>query len=229
MENLIAKVLFGEKIWLLADKAILWPSQGYLIVADVHLGKATHFSRNGSPLPPGKGRDDIDKLKQLCLQHDVRKLLILGDLFHSEINSEFQLLDALTETGDLKVELVAGNHDVIERRHFLDMGITVYETAFTRGPFEFVHDPLRPVAGNTEYRIGGHVHPGVRLYGKAKQSLKVPCFAFRKDHAVLPAFGSLTGQHEVKFDTDEDEIYAIAAGKVVKVPSPFRNVPSPAR
>lgn len=225
----VVRKVLGEEFFLLPEKALFRPSDASIIVADLHLGKATHFSRNGLPLAPEAGREDIERLRRICLDYQAEKLLILGDLFHSDFNTEFHHLDRLLEVDGLQVELVAGNHDIIDRRHYLEKGITVHENGVWSGPFHFVHDPLVSTPGMEGYRIGGHVHPGVRLSGKARQRLKLPCFVFRADHAVIPAFGLLTGLHEVKFISDEDEFYAIAAGKVLKVPSPFKTVPSSAQ
>jgi len=224
----VVRNLMGEELFLLPEKALYRPSDRSIIVADLHLGKATHFSRNGFPLTPEVGREDVERLKRICMDNRAKKLLVLGDLFHSDFNTEFHLLDRLLEVDGLKVELVLGNHDIIDRKHYVGKGICVHENSVQSGPFHFVHDPLAGLPGFQGYRIGGHVHPGVRLSGKARQALRLPCFVFRSDHAVLPAFGSLTGLHEVKFISDEDEFYAIAAGKVLKVPSPFKTLPSSA-
>ena len=220
--------LQGEKLFLLPEKALYRPCDASIIVADIHLGKATHFSRNGLPLSPEAGREDIERLRRICLDFRAEKLLVLGDLFHSDFNAEFNRLDRLLEVDGLQVELVAGNHDIIDRNHYLDKGITVHENSVKCGPFHFVHDPLASLPAPEGYRIGGHIHPGVRLSGKARQAIKLPCFVFRADYAVLPAFGSLTGMHEMKFTAEEDEFYAVAAGKVLKVPSPFKTAPSSA-
>ena len=43
--------LAGSTLWLLADKAIYWPAQQALLVADVHFGKAAAYRRLGQPGP----------------------------------------------------------------------------------------------------------------------------------------------------------------------------------
>ena len=43
--------LEGEKIALLPERALYWPAQHTLIVADLHWGKAGHFRKNGIAIP----------------------------------------------------------------------------------------------------------------------------------------------------------------------------------
>ncbi|MGB1945109.1 MAG: hypothetical protein ACPHM0_05405, partial [Flavobacteriales bacterium] len=41
-----------REMWLLPQKAIMWPAQSMLIVSDLHLAKAEHFRSKGLPVPP---------------------------------------------------------------------------------------------------------------------------------------------------------------------------------
>jgi len=53
----------GEKLVLLAERAVFWPAKKALFVADFHLGKAASFRRAGIPLPSGtttENAGDID-------------------------------------------------------------------------------------------------------------------------------------------------------------------------
>ncbi len=45
--------LAGAELWLLPDKAIYWPQERALLVADVHIGKAAAYRRLGQPVPHG--------------------------------------------------------------------------------------------------------------------------------------------------------------------------------
>ncbi len=55
----------------------------------------------------------------------------------------------------------------------------------------------------------GHVHPGVRLQGKGKQSLSLPCFHFTEKQCIMPAFGEFTGKFIIK-PNGKDRVYVIA-------------------
>ena len=64
--------------------------------------------------------------------------------------------------------------------------------------------------------MAGHIHPAIRLKGKGKQSIQLPCFVFREHNAILPAFGSFTGTATIQAKPG-DQVYAIADKQVIKV------------
>jgi len=66
------------------------------------------------------------------------------------------------------------------------------------------------------YNLAGHVHPGFRLSGKAKQALTLPCFYFGEDGGLLPAFGAFTGLSRIEPKVN-DQIYVIVDQSIVKV------------
>ena len=51
--------LCGERVVLRVERALFWPAQATLFVADVHLGKAATFRAGGVPLPRGGTRRAI--------------------------------------------------------------------------------------------------------------------------------------------------------------------------
>ncbi len=66
----------------------------------------------------------------------------------------------------------------------------------------FIHE--MPVAFDaSKYYFTGHQHPGIKLIGKGKQSFVLPCFYFRSNHVVLPAFSTFSGKHIVEVKKNE--------------------------
>ena len=72
----------------LPDRAIWWPSESTLIVSDLHLGKRS-FSSPGIAVPNAVNANTLERLSALVSSHRPRRLLVLGDLFHSEENKEW--------------------------------------------------------------------------------------------------------------------------------------------
>lgn len=179
-----------QHLVLLPQKAVYWHNEDALMVADLHLGKAAHFRKNGIPVPAGVHRKDILKLSGLINQYTPSTLIILGDLFHSDLNNEWQLFsDFMLQYPGLKCLLIKGNHDVLNESVYHAAGMEVHETLET-GPFIFSHEPLKQGYQGDLVNISGHVHPGIYLKAVGRT---LPCFTFSDRECLLPAFGSFTG------------------------------------
>ena len=70
---------------------------------------------------------------------------------------------------------------------------------------------------DSAYALGGHLHPGVAVQGRALQRLRLPAFWFGPSVGVLPAFGEFTGL-STRPTVPVEQVYAIADGRVVQVP-----------
>lgn len=205
----------GEQLFLSKERAIYWEAQQMLIVSDLHIGKSAHFRKNGIQVPSTVGTTDLHKLSSLMTQFTPETLLVTGDMFHNNINSDANaFMEWRKKYPDLKVVLVKGNHDELKNEDYQALGITVHPKELLLFPFRFIHD--KPSATDEYYNVSGHIHPGVMLYGKAKQQLKFPCFYFGADCAVLPAFSVFTGL-KIMTPAKGDSFYAITPQKVVKL------------
>jgi metallophosphoesterase superfamily enzyme len=82
--------------------------------------------------------------------------------------------------------------------------------------FLFVHDVLKKdiKAGKGQYIFSGHLHPGITLKGRGKQSLRFPCFYFAKKFCVLPAFSHFTGTYKVE-PQENEKAYAIVEKDII--------------
>lgn len=203
----------AEEFWLLPEKALYWPEQKTMVVADVHVGKAAHFRKNGVAMPVDAVQNELAVLTQLISQYAPKKLVFLGDLFHATPNVEWLALQQwLAELTGTEVLLVRGNHDIHVGDDMLAQLTIVHQ--LQQGNFIFTHEPLNEVS-NGFYNLCGHIHPGVKLIGKGKQQLRLPCFHFTKNQGILPAFGSLTGA--MPMATKNARVFAVASQKVLEV------------
>ena len=209
----------GHTLELLPERAIFWRDQSTLIVSDIHLGKATHFRKAGIPVPFRSGYKDLVMLEALISKYSPNEILILGDLFHSTHNAEWDIFKQWREKfSSTDFRLIAGNHDIIAERHYDDAELIVHFDIYESGPFAFSHIP--EVKMNTDkYLFSGHIHPGIRLFGKGGQAEKLPVFYFSKNFAVMPAFGNFTGLGIIKPGTG-DKIYAITPTQVFPLQHP---------
>ena len=185
----------SQHCWLSPERCLYWEEERTLILSDLHFGKTGHFRKAGIPVPPQVYLEDLHRLMMQVQYFQPETIIITGDLFHSRENLEHALFARWKETIPTKdVHLVRGNHDILSLRSYADMGIEVHEQSYLRPPFLFAHDPdWKPSDDQGHYRVSGHIHPGIRLSGIGKQSLRFPCFHFSAEQVVLPAFSKFTG------------------------------------
>ena len=208
--------LFSQNLLLLPQKAIYWQQENALIVADVHLGKVGHFRKAGIAVPLNMEQDDLSLLSDLIYEHLPKKLIILGDFFHSDINADWNwFILWRSQFPGLEIILVKGNHDIISDNYYNLLDISLYKKLLV-GPFLMLHQPLNRVDLETAagYVFCGHIHPGINLVGKARQSVTLCCFAFGSKQAILPSFGKFTGRVAIQ-SRKTDKIFAIIKDKVL--------------
>lgn len=204
-----------KQTWeLLPEKAVYWRDCATLIVTDLHLGKSGHFRKSGIAAPSQINLVNLEKLSNLINRYRPERLLILGDLFHSDANREwFQFEEWREEFKSMQIDLVAGNHDRLHESFYKSAKLDVYQLLDENG-FRFTHEPEKSETAEL-LNVSGHVHPAVKVSGKGRQSLRLPCFWFSHNSVILPAFGVFTGLHSMKY-TDQDKIYVVADGQVVQ-------------
>jgi DNA ligase-associated metallophosphoesterase len=179
------------------------PASRTLLVADLHLGKAATFRRAGIPVPEGSSQRDLERLGQLVQAHEVRRLVVLGDLFHArsgctpQVFAEFAALRS--RMPDTSVVLVLGNHDRAVGRLPDTLGLDACIPCLDEPPFHFVHEPATGVAASDRdmFTVAGHLHPTVTIRSPSGDRLADRCFVAEPSLLVLPAFGSFTGGHRI--------------------------------
>jgi len=201
-----ASVIFGNRWIRIGDD---------LVMADLHLGKTMHFRKAGLPIPPTARFADQAALLELIHSEQPKRLIILGDLFHSALNSEMEEFGMIaSQFPEIDFLLVIGNHDILSGANYRSMDLQVFETLAIR-PFLLSHEPINELAEN-QINVHGHIHPGALLRGKGRQSLMVPCFHLQGQHLCLPAFGALTGLMKAK-TKKKDSVFGVLEDEVVKL------------
>ena len=191
---------------------IYWREKQSWLLADVHLGKVAHFRKNGIAVPRNAEGSFYQKMEILLPLFPVKRIIFLGDLFHSFQNNEWYLFKAWVKQQPFQMILIVGNHDIIPNWKFESLGILVQKHR-KEGPFFFAHFPDQKTK---QFVFCGHVHPGVTLTGVGKQQMKLPCFYKSSNQLILPAFGAFTGVHIVK-PKAEDRIYITTGKEVLEI------------
>lgn len=179
----------GQDFFASAEGALHWPSRQALLVADLHLEKASWFARLGQMLPPYDSLATLSAVKAEIERTEITRLYCLGDSFHDRHGCDRlppaarDMLNMLTSKIDWV--WIVGNHDA----GFIDhCGGRIAEESDVGGivlRHEAVEHDLRP-------EISGHFHPKLRLTLKGR-SVSRRCYVASESKLILPAYGSFTG------------------------------------
>lgn len=181
---------------LVADPsgALYWPSEGLLVVADMHLEKGSSFARYGQFLPPYDTAATLLRLAGALGRYNPRAVLALGDNFHDGdgparlAEDDRATLHAMQRGRDWI--WLAGNHDP-------DPAAGIggeFSATLAIGPLNFRHEPT---AESEDIEIAGHLHPVARVAARGR-AVSRRCFARSEFRMVMPAFGAYAGGLNVR-------------------------------
>ena len=209
----------GHTLLLLPEKAIFLPEFETLLVADVHIGKATSFRRLGVPVPHGTTDETLAVLSRLVRRLDAKRIVFLGDFLHARGGRSVDAFTSIAQWrashATIDMQIVRGNHDRRAGDPPREVGIACVDGPVLDGRFALTHHPVG-VSGS--YALAGHIHPCAVLTGPARQRERLPCFWFGRDVGVLPAFGEFTGCAEVNAQAG-DQVWVVADETVELVAS----------
>jgi DNA ligase-associated metallophosphoesterase len=179
----------GETFEATAAGALYWPARRALLVADLHLEKASWFARLGQFLPPYDSHATLSALADEVERSGASRLYCLGDSFHDAFGCDRLPANAralLTElTSRLDWTWIVGNHDP----GFADHCGGRIEDEVQLGGIVLRHEALRD---DPRPEISGHFHPKLRLNLKGRHVSR-RCFVLSATKLIMPAFGALTG------------------------------------
>ncbi|UXU75479.1 MULTISPECIES: ligase-associated DNA damage response endonuclease PdeM [unclassified Paracoccus (in: a-proteobacteria)] len=173
----------GLRLVARAGGALWWPQGGWLIVADLHLGKSERMARRGGALlPPYETLATLERLGQDIAALAPQRVISLGDGFDdlaaaAALGAEpVRMLEAMARGRDWV--WIGGNHDpgappAMPGRMLAELRLGAVT--------------LRHQAGSGP-DISGHYHPVLSLAGQRRRA-----FLLGRDHLILPAYGTYTG------------------------------------
>lgn len=187
-------IIGEETLWLLADKAIYWPKEKALLIADVHFGKAAAYRALGQPVPSGTTQKNLERLDVLLEKYPTDRIIFLGDFLHAPKSHAPATLAALQQWrqkhAHIQCILVRGNHDIKAGDPPNYLNIDVVTEPYLRGNLALQHIPQ---PHPTHHVLAGHIHPTFLLQGKGRQRLRLACFYHESTFTLLPSFGDFTG------------------------------------
>ena len=179
----------GKELLTQSDGALFWPARNALLVADLHLEKASWFARIGQFLPPYDSLATLQALEKVVDATGASTLYCLGDSFHDRFGCDRLPADARDLLTSLTARLawvwITGNHN----SGFIDHcgGRIVEEIAVDEIMLRHEADRADP-----QPEMSGHFHPKLRVQMRGRHVSR-RCFVASPSKLILPAFGSLTG------------------------------------
>jgi DNA ligase-associated metallophosphoesterase len=159
-----------------------------LVVADLHLEKASSLARRGQLLPPYDTQATLERLADAIRRYAPKRVIALGDSLHDQGAARRIGPDDIARLRALQAGRdwvwVTGNHDPKGAA----LGGEDVDTVML-GPLTLRHIP-EPEAAPGE--VGGHLHPVARLRLRGV-NIRRACFVISEDRIIMPAFGALTG------------------------------------
>jgi len=234
MQAPIKHIVADQTLWLSPSRIIYWEEEQAVIISDLHFGKTGHFRKSGIAIPQSAFRNDMQRLFEQIQHFQPRKLIIVGDMFHSKANKELEFfLKWRNDHAHLEIILVKGNHDILQTDWYEQSCIQLTNPSLYIKEFCFIHDlaffqdpgiaagtaPTIPKLQKNKpshYYFTGHIHPGILIRGLGKQSLRFPCFYFGEQYAILPAFGNFTGFSLIE-PSSRENVFAIVENKIIQI------------
>lgn len=179
----------GEEMRLVHGRALFWPREQALLVADLHLEKASFFAGHGQLLPPYDSRETLERVALAVRETGAKRVYALGDNFHDAKGGlrlephAAGMLAALTRALDWV--WITGNHDAGAEEI---AGGALADEVSAGGLV------LRHKARDDERRpeLSGHFHPRLTISARGRRIAR-PCAVMSERRLILPAFGALTG------------------------------------
>jgi uncharacterized protein len=217
MATFLPHIIFNQTFIISSFRTIFWEQQKALIISDLHLGKSGHFRKAGIAIPQTVLQEDLFRLLAQIQFYKPTQLIIVGDLFHSHANKEHNLfLKWRNDIPNIEMQLVMGNHDILHNDFYKKANIILHKNILEIDDFIFAHDINDIKQEDGKYYFSGHIHPSIQMQGMGRQSVKLPCFYFSKNYAVLPAFGKFTGTYPIK-KQKEDIVFALVENNIIKL------------
>ena len=180
----------NQEMRLVDGRALFWPHENALLVADLHLEKASFFAGHGQMLPPYDSRETLERLALAIRQTGARRVYALGDNFHDAGGvarlepHAAGMLAALTRATDWV--WITGNHDAAMDAP--EPGGTLAAEIETGG-LVLRH---KAMAGEHRPELSGHFHPRLAVAARGRRVARA-CAVKSERRMILPAFGALTG------------------------------------
>jgi hypothetical protein len=191
-----------------------------LIIADLHIGME-HVLRNAGFNIPSQSRKMMEKIIMLCREHNVNRVVIVGDIKHNIPNVSYQEFDEIPKFFEeilkfCNIDVAPGNHDGGIKK-LLPKDVKIHSSkGFIFNNIGFFHGHSWPDENimKCEYVVMGHNHPVIVFKDRLGYRVSKTCWLRGKmlknrdrykttnpEIIIMPSFNKLCGKpvNEKKF------------------------------
>jgi len=172
-----------------APAALFWPARKAILVADLHLEKASFYARQGQMLPPYDSRATLDELDDIIVRTSAETIFCLGDNYHdSDGENRLETIAAKklrNLTDKMNWVWITGNHDSAVTGKWGGQILSEWIGDGLALRHEATNKPELP-------EISGHYHPKIKIKARGRLVSR-RCFVAGSQNLIMPAFGSLAG------------------------------------
>ena len=213
-------IIFNKHKFQISNEGILfWFDKQIAIISDLHLEKGSSYGHSGQFLPPYDSEETLKKLSEGIKNHNIKKVILLGDTFHDKnafnrmSEKAFFLFKSLIKK--YEVIFILGNHE----RKF-EIGQINFLNEYVIDDIHFIHEALQ----TSVFQISGHFHPVATVKSNIKK-ITAKCLLHTNNHIILPSFGQYTGGLNITnpvlkpFLNNESKIYMLTKKSIYKFTS----------
>ncbi|MGC8496831.1 MAG: metallophosphoesterase [Thermoplasmata archaeon] len=217
---------------VLNERALYDESMKLMIIADLHLGIEAEFENRGI-LIPDQSLNILDRILRLIEAHEVRTLIILGDVKHTLYYPDYRDKSRLSAffhelSEKASIEIVPGNHDGSLKRMYPELNVRS-SRGILFGPYYLMHGHTWPTKEleKARYLVMAHIHPEIRITDAQGHNQVEPCwlrgnpekkmenyYDFNGEVIIMPSFNTLTGR---ALSDEKDTIGPLFANGIVKI------------
>lgn len=202
-------------IHLLPERAVFLPTYNTLVIADWHLNKLednTLFENRDDEFV----KDEIQELEKLVEEYEVRRLVLLGGMFHPDWEKDWTLFyDFARYHQELEVVSIRKGKPVPEDEAYVPENFESCEDFLLENKIFFAPDDVIDTEKNRLYIIGGHL-PGCIVSGNGGQVYRMACFKVDGNKIFMPSFGAWTQLNIIEKEKNST-FYPILGDHIVSI------------
>lgn len=169
---------------LLPSRALYWPRQQMLVVADLHLGRVV----SRFPKIVDSVKQALNRLSGALEQTNAERLLFLGDVFHMRNNYHYDVINAFAQWrasfARMEMILIRGNHERAMGDPPSQLQLRCIAPGYHEEGVTFLHEPRQV----DTFTMCAHLHPCLLVPTARAIATTVPCFVWNQDYLYMPAF-----------------------------------------